>query len=222
MSFLSRENAKLATVAGFCLVVGLAGPSTASSLKATSADNADKVDGKHAVSFGASPAVRAGKLVATSANTGRLPNNIIAKAPNAEKLDGINSTGFALAGHNHDSRYYTKAQSDGRYLMAGAVLSVPSDERFAILYPLSGGTVGRLAIRGDASIRDASDPTATVTKVGTGQYCIKAPSSLEGAVGSLQNQGGGTGGSIRVSMGIGSFCNGVAGTNITVETFRTP
>ena len=39
------------------------------------------------------------------------------------------------------------------------------------------------------------------------------------AVGVLQNQGGANG-TVLVSMGVGSFCNGVAGANITVETFR--
>jgi hypothetical protein len=119
-----------------------------------------------------------------------------------------------------DANYYTKAQADNRYRQISQTLSASSDERFAILYPLAGGTVGRLAIRGDASIRDASDPAATVTKLGTGQYCITAPGAQEGAVGSLQNQGGGQLGTIRVSMGIGSICNAVAGSNITVETFR--
>jgi hypothetical protein len=49
--------------------------------------NADRVDHKHAVGAGASTASRAGKLVATN-SSGRLPNNIIAKAPNAARLDG--------------------------------------------------------------------------------------------------------------------------------------
>jgi hypothetical protein len=58
------------------------------------AHNSDKVDGKHAVGAGATVNKRKGKLVATKATTGRLPNNIIAKAPDANKLDGINSSGF--------------------------------------------------------------------------------------------------------------------------------
>ncbi len=35
---------------------------------------------------------------------------------NADLLDGLNSTAFALATHDHDARYYTKTESDGRYL----------------------------------------------------------------------------------------------------------
>ena len=55
--------------------------------------NADKVDGKHAVGAGASVTKRKGKLVATN-KQGRLPNNIIKKAPDANKLDGKDSTAF--------------------------------------------------------------------------------------------------------------------------------
>jgi hypothetical protein len=47
---------------------------------AVSPVNADKVDGKHAVSAGASRARRAGKLVATNAQ-GYLPNNILNPRP---------------------------------------------------------------------------------------------------------------------------------------------
>lgn len=52
------------------------------------------------------------------------------------------------------------------------------------------------------------------------QYCITAPGAQEGVVGSLQNQGGGQLGTIRVTMGIATICDVEAGSNITVETFR--
>lgn len=54
--------------------------------------NADKVDNKHAVGAGATVDSRKGKLVATSPTTGRLPNNIIARAPDADRLDGLDSS----------------------------------------------------------------------------------------------------------------------------------
>lgn len=63
-------------------------PAIAHGVHAAFAHNADKVDGKHAVGSGATTASRKGKLVATSPATGRLPNNIIATAPNAAKLQG--------------------------------------------------------------------------------------------------------------------------------------
>lgn len=53
--------------------------------------NADKVDGRHAVGAAATLSERAGKLVATG-STGRLPNNIIVKAPDANLLDGLDSS----------------------------------------------------------------------------------------------------------------------------------
>jgi hypothetical protein len=62
--------------------------------------NADKVDDRHAVGAGASVTARARKLVATNDN-GRLPNNIIDKAPDANRLDGISAEGFASATHTH-------------------------------------------------------------------------------------------------------------------------
>jgi hypothetical protein len=58
--------------------------------------NADKVDGRHAVGAAATKVRRADKLVATNDN-GYLPNNIVLKAQNADKLDGLDSTRFLKA-----------------------------------------------------------------------------------------------------------------------------
>lgn len=69
------------------LVVGV--PAAA----AVYATNSDKVDGKHAVGAKADAATRAGKLVATN-KQGQFPNNIIAKALDADLLDGLDSTDF--------------------------------------------------------------------------------------------------------------------------------
>jgi hypothetical protein len=74
----------LAAVLG--VVVGSVGPGVARA--AYDAVNADKVDGKHAVSSGASITQRRGKLVATNPTTGLLPSNIIRKAPDSSKLNG--------------------------------------------------------------------------------------------------------------------------------------
>ena len=87
---MNRENAKLVIVAVFCLVVGLAAPAVSATVQhALYADKAGKVDNRDAVGAGASMTQRRGKLVATSATTGRLPNNIIAKAPDAASLGGF-------------------------------------------------------------------------------------------------------------------------------------
>jgi len=81
--------------AALLIAVGtLGGPAMSAVSAVFDAQNADKVDGKHAVGAGASVSTRKGKLVATSATTGRLPNNIIAKAPDAGLLDGFDSTKF--------------------------------------------------------------------------------------------------------------------------------
>ena len=83
------------------------------------------------------------------------------------------------------------------------------------MWPLAAGGVGHMAVREDGSIRDQSNMTDTLTKVDTGQYCITAANATEGAVGSIQI--GGPFAAIKVSMGVGSFCNAVTGSNITVE-----
>jgi hypothetical protein len=83
------------SVSALTVAVMVGAPAAARSV-ARFARNADKVDGKHAVKSSAPIPKRKGKLVATSTATGRLPNNIIKKAPDAGKLDGIDSSAFAL------------------------------------------------------------------------------------------------------------------------------
>jgi hypothetical protein len=56
--------------------------------------NADTVDRLHAVKSTGTPSKRKGKLMALSAK-GYLPNNVIRKAADADKLDGLDSTVFA-------------------------------------------------------------------------------------------------------------------------------
>lgn len=58
--------------------------------------NADKVDGLHAVPARASRSSRAAKLVATN-SSGYLPNDIIRKASDADRLDGMDSKAFVQA-----------------------------------------------------------------------------------------------------------------------------
>jgi len=79
---VSKESIKLLAVIVTLVVVGSAVPAAAIIA------NADKVDGFDAVGYGASISARKGKLVATSKSTGRLPNNIIATAPDSAKLGG--------------------------------------------------------------------------------------------------------------------------------------
>jgi hypothetical protein len=91
-----RKHLPTMVVAAVTAMVTAGAPALAGSV-VNYARNADKVDGKHAVGAAASIATRAGKLVATNA-AGRLPNDIIAKAPDAEQLDGTDSAGFVQDG----------------------------------------------------------------------------------------------------------------------------
>ena len=64
------------------------------------AADADKLDGKDSTEFYA-----AGSKVADSVH-----------ADNADTVDGKHAADFAATAHSHDDRYYTEAESDGRYL----------------------------------------------------------------------------------------------------------
>jgi hypothetical protein len=96
MNERTRHRIELLVVAAAAAVLTTAGPALARTV-ADFAKNSDKVDNFDAVGAGASIDARSGKLVATGAATGRLPNNIIAKAPDSNLLDGIDSSGFASA-----------------------------------------------------------------------------------------------------------------------------
>ena len=74
------------TLLAIALVLGFGGGAVAQAKY--DALNADKVDGRHAVGSGASVQQRKGKLVATNPTTGRLPNGIVAKAPDSARLGG--------------------------------------------------------------------------------------------------------------------------------------
>src|SRR5262245_26149707 len=88
-----RQDLRSVLVAAITASVVAAPAATAAVIVA----NSDKVDGKHAVGAGASRQSRAGKLVATD-RSGELPSNIIEKAPDANTLDGLDSTAFLGAG----------------------------------------------------------------------------------------------------------------------------
>jgi len=88
----SSRAALVLSVAAFLLAAIAAGPPVANA--ARKAANSDKVDGLHAIKAKVAPAKRKQKLVATN-KRGFLPNNIIKKAPNADRLDGLDSTAFA-------------------------------------------------------------------------------------------------------------------------------
>lgn len=92
MNLLQRRSQPSTSRAATAVVVVVASmvaaTAPAASAARVDASNADRVDGRHAVGAGARVAARKGKLVATNAKTGRLPNNIIARAPNSARLAG--------------------------------------------------------------------------------------------------------------------------------------
>ncbi len=92
---LSTVTVAAATGVVTALVVS-GGPALAASVVAY-ARNAGAVDGRHAVPANASVAARKGKLVATGAKSGQLPNDIIARAPNSDRLAGTPITGLATS-----------------------------------------------------------------------------------------------------------------------------
>ncbi|MGH3666620.1 MAG: hypothetical protein ACRDU8_11135 [Egibacteraceae bacterium] len=83
MLTILRRDAKIRVVAVITAALAGAGPAMA----AFDAVNAHKVDGKHAVGATTNLNARKKRLVATNAH-GRLPNNIIKKAPDADQVDG--------------------------------------------------------------------------------------------------------------------------------------
>jgi hypothetical protein len=93
------------SVAALIMSVGFAGgPAIARAL------NADTVDHKHAVGSKASTKQRKGKLVATDKRTGRLPDNIIATAPNAKRAASA-ANADRLAGQPATA-YQTRTDAD--------------------------------------------------------------------------------------------------------------
>lgn len=94
----ARRHLSTVTVAAATAVVTATvitgGPALAASVVAY-ATNAGAVDGRHAVPANASLAGRRGKLVATGAKSGRLPDDIIARAPDSARLQGTPLSGLA-------------------------------------------------------------------------------------------------------------------------------
>lgn len=156
-----------ALVAGIVAALTAGGPAIAHGVRhAMFAHNADKVDGKHAVGAGATVQARKGKIVATSGATGRLPNNIIARAPDAALLDGLDSTAFLAAGGK---------AADAELL----------DSLDSTAFVQGGGTVAREGV----SLSPGESHTHT-TALSTVQYSCPATLSNQGVVTYVNTQGG--------------------------------
>jgi len=141
--------------AALLIAVGtLGGPAVSAVSAVFDAQNADKVDGKHAVGAGASVSSRKGKLVATSATTGRLPNNIIAKAPDAGLLDGFDST-----------KFLNNSATDGHVNSGGDVLTIselPAWTTAATITLTTDGASSPVLVLGHVQAQNASSLDADV------------------------------------------------------------
>lgn len=118
---MTKGNLSLAlSTAALILAAAAGGPAIARAI----APNADKVDGIDAVKSTATVKARKGKLVATSAKTGRLPNNIIATAPNSARLGG-----FTARQSRHVQLMPGAADLvNGAVLTGGGAIGFPGDE----------------------------------------------------------------------------------------------
>jgi len=174
---------RTALIAVVVTVLVTAGPSIAAKVT-----NADKVDGRSAVGAKASPAKRAGKLVATD-RAGRLPSDIIGKALDADRLDGHDSAAFlprTLARGDQVTGVYGAWGGNSTYvgseetfpaalpvaLPAGRVTSLDSEGPFTAQCP----GPGRVAVNGwlclyeaanNAGVVSVSNPANAVPGAGT-------------------------------------------------------
>ncbi len=117
-------------VAAMVAAVISAGPAVAATV-ADFARNAEAVDGRSAVKYTTSRSARKRKLVATN-SSGRLPNNIISKASDADKLDGIDSNQFVRESDTVGVRVFDIGAGTGEQVIPdGAATAVTwSDESF--------------------------------------------------------------------------------------------
>lgn len=149
-------------------VVAAATPGFAQGVLAVADVNADRVDGKHAVGFGATVDNRSGKLVATNAVTGRLPNDIIAKAPNADKVDGHHA--------NELSRVAMMATSDTLDLTTG-------EQTYGTTLTITAPRDGFVVVYGSTTVRNDGCTTgctvlARIRHVEAGAYSVTAEETV--------------------------------------------
>ena len=161
-------------------VLGATGPAVAHGVQhALFAHNADKVDGRHAVGASATVNGRKGNLVATNGTTGRLPNSIIAKAPDANLLDGLNSTAFLRAGATAADANMLDGLDSTAFLAAGAkaVDAELLDGIDSASFVRGGGTVLR-----DAVNLSPGTSHTLATGLSTVQYSCPATLSNQGTI----------------------------------------
>ena len=137
--------------------------------------NADKVDGKDAVSAGATRPARAGKLVATN-RRGYLPNNILVKAKDSNLLDGLDSTSFLRSnGKAVDADKLDGVDSTG-FLGSGGT-AVNSDKLDGLDSTAFGSPLAFATVSGaGAIITDRG--VASTSRTSTGFYVVNFDASV--------------------------------------------
>lgn len=170
--------------------------------------NSDKVDGKHAVGAGATASSRSGKLVATNAD-GKLPNSIIAKAPDAAKLGGVPPSGYlssdpgSVTGEEvlNDSLQRQDLSYDASVPRAFGLVN--HDGTLDELMPFFGLTAENVTSPADSQ----------------GVYCINGLEFTPTSVSvSSALWGGGSPVVVSSAFGLSTACASVEGTQITVYT----
>ncbi|HIJ51642.1 MAG TPA: hypothetical protein HPP66_00630 [Planctomycetes bacterium] len=85
--------------------------------------NADKLDGCHESSFFqlSENEIVTGRPAFNGGTSGSSPpfyvdSSYVVSGLNADYLDGLHSSSFATSGHNHNTLYYTQAESDARFV----------------------------------------------------------------------------------------------------------
>ncbi len=201
-----RRHLPILVTAVIVAVLMQAGPPVAAAVY--DAVNADKVDGRHAVASWTTAADRAGKLVATNAY-GRLPNDIIATAPNAGKLGG--QLPGAYLRNSPDTVTGVQVQ-DGSLGRADLGASALTPRAFGLVR-FDGALVEERPYSGLTAQNIVSPPDTA------GVYCIINLDFIPVTVsvsGSLVFSGPSL---PFASLGAGAGCESVPGTQITVLTF---
>jgi hypothetical protein len=149
-------------------VVATAAPGVAQGVLAVAGLNADMVDGRHAVGFGASVDNRKAKLVATNAVTGRLPNNIIAKAPDADMVDGHHANGLTRVAMTATSDTLDLGTGEQTY---GTTLTITAPgDGFVVVY-------GSMTVRNNGCTTGCT-VLSRIRHIETGTYSVSAEETV--------------------------------------------
>ena len=162
-----RKNATTVAVAMVTAAVTAAAPAIAHGVKhALFAHNSAAVDGKSAVGADATKKQRRGKLVATDPTTGRLPNGLIKKAPNADKLDGLDSTAFLGANAKAADADQLDGLDSSAFVQNGGAVTIQGSVTSWVKDAASGSSgTATIATEAEGTRITSTSPTGSATYV---------------------------------------------------------